>query len=96
MEENKDGLIEFFRFMAFGSMFGLVDTEKCRNALLKAVKDKDYEGLSEVMGATIDTSRKAVEAINEIIAKQVEEHGVSVEEMIDALFVGNGNAMTPC
>ena len=94
MEENKDGLIEFFRFMALGSMFGLVDTEKCRNALLKAVKDKDYEGLSEVMGVTIDTSRKAVDAINEVLAKQAEEQGVSVEEMIDALFVGNGNAMT--
>jgi len=82
MEENKDGLMEFFNLFTFG----LVDTEKCRNALLKALKDKDYEGLSEAMGVTIDSSRKAVDAINEILTRLAEEHGVSVEEMIDSLL----------
>ena len=88
MEENKDGLIEFFGLMVFGSMFSLVDTDKCRNALLKALKDKDYEGLSEVMGATIDTSRKAIDAINEALARQTEEHSVSINEIINNLCIG--------
>jgi len=94
MEDDKDSLMKFFEFMTLSFMFDFVDTGKCRNALLKALKDKDYEGLSEVMSTTIDTSRKAVDSIREILAKQAEEHGVNVEEMIDALFVGNGTAIT--
>jgi hypothetical protein len=83
--------MKFFGLMILGFMFGLdtAGTNRCRKALLKAVKDKDYEGLSELMGATIDTSQKAVDAINEVLVRQAAEHGVSVEEMVDSLFVGN-------
>ena len=86
MEENKDNLMEFFGLMTLGFIFGynIPGTDK-RDSLMKAIKDKDYEGLSELTGISIDTCKKAVDSIRNVLAKQAEEQGITIEELIDNL-----------
>ena len=80
MEENKSDLTEYFSHMIFDYMFSpsMFNTDKPRNILMKAIKEKDYKDLSELVGDDIEIAKKAVDAINELLAKQAEEHGISV------------------
>ena len=78
--------MEFFGLMTLWFIFGYnipgIDKE---DALIKAIKDKDYGGLSELTGINIDTCQKAVDSIRNVLIKQAEEQGITIEELIDNL-----------
>lgn len=86
MEENKDALMDFFGLMMLGFIFGhnIPGTDK-EDALIKAIKDKDCGGLSELTGISIDTCQKTVDSIRNVLAKQAEEQGITIEELIENL-----------
>lgn len=85
MEENKNDLTEYFSHMILDYMFShsMFNTDKPRNILMKAIKEKDYKGLSELVGGDIEITKKAVDAINELLNKQAEEHGISVDKLLN-------------
>lgn len=87
VEENKSGLMEYFGLMILGYMFShsIFNTDEPRNILMKAIKEKDYKGLSELVGGDVESTKKAVDAINELLAKQAEEHGINVDELLNNL-----------
>ena len=87
MEENKSGLMEYFGLMILNYMFShsIFNTDKPRDILTKAIKDKDYKGLSEFVGGDMKSAKKAVDAINELLAKYAEEQDVSVDELLNNL-----------
>lgn len=87
MEENKSGLMEYFGLMILGCMFvhSMFNTDKPRNILIQAIKEKDYKGLSELVGGDMESAKKAIDAINELLAKQAEEHGISADELLNNL-----------
>lgn len=86
MKRNKDALIDFFGLMMLGFIFehNISGTDK-EDALMKAIKDKDCGGLSELTGISIDTCQKAVDSIRNVLTKQAEEQGITIEELIDNL-----------
>lgn len=86
MEGNKDALMDFFGLMMLGFVFGhnISGTDK-EDALIKAIKDKECEGLSELTGIDIDTCQKAVDSIRNVLTKQAEEQGITINELFDNL-----------
>lgn len=85
MEDRKDNLMECFMMLGFVSGNSLPDTDNCRNTMIEAVKNRNYGGLSNLMGITIDTCQRAVDSIRNVLAKQAEEQGITIEELIENL-----------
>lgn len=86
MEENKDNLMEFFGLMILGFIFGHnISGTDIEDALIKAIKDKDCGSLSELTGISIDTCQKTVDSIRNVLTKQAEEQGITINELFDNL-----------
>lgn len=73
--------------MMLESVFGnnLLNADKCKNTLIKAMKDKNYEDLSELTGTTIEDCKKAINSIKNILTKQAEEQGITFEKLVNNL-----------